>query len=124
MLPILESLTNGVFKGSRKTGYGRSPSVLVLLPTRELATQVLCEDPILKNFYQRESSTLCNLVFRLTLCFSTWKVAADFETYGGSLGLNSCCLYGGAPYQSQHMQLKRGVDIVVGTPGRVKVLCY
>ncbi|KAK1392842.1 RNA helicase [Heracleum sosnowskyi] len=86
VLPILESLTNGVFKESRKTGYGRSPSVLVLLPTRELATQV----------------------------------AADFETYGGSLGLNSCCLYGGAPYQSQHMQLKRGVDIVVGTPGRIK----
>ncbi|XP_017241982.1 DEAD-box ATP-dependent RNA helicase 7 [Daucus carota subsp. sativus] len=86
VLPILESLTNGAFKGSRKTGYGRAPSVLVLLPTRELATQV----------------------------------AADFETYGGSLGLNSCCLYGGAPYQPQHTQLIRGVDIVVGTPGRIK----
>lgn len=40
MLPILESLTNGASKASRKTGYGRSPSVLVLLPTRELAKQV------------------------------------------------------------------------------------
>ncbi|KAL8095960.1 hypothetical protein AgCh_037074 [Apium graveolens] len=86
VLPILESLTNGALKASRKTGYGRSPSVIVLLPTRELATQV----------------------------------AADFEVYGGSLGLNSVCLYGGAPYNSQQIQLKRGVDIVVGTPGRIK----
>ncbi|XP_075501369.1 DEAD-box ATP-dependent RNA helicase 7-like [Primulina tabacum] len=86
VLPILESLTNGPAKASRKTGYGRTPSVLVLLPTRELATQVF----------------------------------SDFEAYGGALGLNSCCLYGGSPYQPQHIQLKRGVDIVVGTPGRIK----
>ncbi|XP_063935979.1 DEAD-box ATP-dependent RNA helicase 7-like [Daucus carota subsp. sativus] len=86
VLPILESLTNGALKTSRKTGDGRSPSVLVLLPTRELSTQV----------------------------------AADFEVYGGSLELNSVCLYGGAPYNNQQIQLKRGVDIVVGTPGRIK----
>lgn len=86
VLPILESLINGPAKSSRKTGYGRAPSVLVLLPTRELAKQVF----------------------------------ADFEVYGGVLGLASCCLYGGAPYQAQEMKLKRGVDIVVGTPGRIK----
>ncbi|KAA8533812.1 hypothetical protein F0562_031329 [Nyssa sinensis] len=86
VLPILESLTNGPTKALRKTGYGRTPSVLVLLPTRELATQVF----------------------------------ADFEVYGSALGLTSCCLYGGAPYQTQQVKLKRGVDIVVGTPGRIK----
>ena len=40
VLPILESLVNGTHKASRKTDYGRPPSVLVLLPTRELANQV------------------------------------------------------------------------------------
>jgi len=40
VLPILESLINGPTKASRKTGFGRTPSVLVLLPTRELACQV------------------------------------------------------------------------------------
>lgn len=40
VLPILESLTNGPAKSVRKTGYGRVPSVIVLLPTRELANQV------------------------------------------------------------------------------------
>ncbi|GKV33686.1 hypothetical protein SLEP1_g42160 [Rubroshorea leprosula] len=86
VLPILESLTNGPAKASRKTGYGRAPSVIVLLPTRELANQV----------------------------------HADFEVYGGALGLATCCLYGGASYHDQGMKLKRGVDIVVGTPGRIK----
>ncbi|KAG6467239.1 hypothetical protein ZIOFF_074927 [Zingiber officinale] len=86
VLPILESLTNGILKGSRKTGYGRSPSVLVLLPTRELAKQV----------------------------------HSDFEVYGQAVGLSSCCLYGGSPFRAQVMSIKEGVDIVVGTPGRVK----
>nr|KJB39370.1 hypothetical protein B456_007G009400 [Gossypium raimondii] len=86
VLPILESLTNGPGKSSRTSGYGRAPSVLVLLPTRELAKQVF----------------------------------EDFEVYGEAVGLTSCCLYGGAPYHTQEMKLKRGVDIVVGTPGRVK----
>ncbi|KAJ9679149.1 hypothetical protein PVL29_021161 [Vitis rotundifolia] len=86
VLPILESLINGPNRGSRKTGYGRPPCVLVLLPTRELATQVY----------------------------------ADFDVYGGAIGLTSCCLYGGSPYQAQEIKLKRGVDIVVGTPGRIK----
>ncbi|XP_010034995.2 DEAD-box ATP-dependent RNA helicase 7 [Eucalyptus grandis] len=86
VLPLLESLTNGPAKTSRKTGYGRPPSVLVLLPTRELAKQVF----------------------------------SDFEVYGGAVGLTSCCLYGGAPYHAQESHLRRGVDIVIGTPGRVK----
>ncbi|KAF6138557.1 hypothetical protein GIB67_032451 [Kingdonia uniflora] len=73
-------------KGSRKTYYGRAPSVLVLLPTRELPKQVY----------------------------------AEFEVYGGSLNLTGCCLYGGAPYHSQETSLKRGVDISIGTPGRIK----
>ncbi|KAL5700808.1 RNA helicase [Ranunculus cassubicifolius] len=91
VLPILESLTNGpakatLAKTARKTGYGRAPTVLVLLPTRELANQV----------------------------------HADFEVYGGSVGINSTCLYGGSPYGPQEGALRRGVDVVIGTPGRIK----
>ncbi|EOA12485.1 hypothetical protein CARUB_v10026032mg [Capsella rubella] len=86
VLPILESLINGPAKSKKKNGYGRPPSVLVLLPTRELAKQV----------------------------------AADFDVYGASVGLTSCCLYGGDSYTGQEYKLKRGVDIVVGTPGRIK----
>ncbi|CAM8987616.1 unnamed protein product [Rhodiola kirilowii] len=86
VLPILESLINGPAKSERKTGYGKAPSVLILLPTRELAKQV----------------------------------HSDIEYYGGAVGLVSCCLYGGSPYHAQETKLKRGVDIVIGTPGRIK----
>ncbi|KAK9078058.1 hypothetical protein SSX86_002115 [Deinandra increscens subsp. villosa] len=88
ILPILESLINGPEKASRRAGYGRSPTILVLLPTRELAKQVY----------------------------------TDFKYYGDALGLTSCCLYGGggASISPQTVQLKRGVDIVVGAVGRVK----
>ncbi|CAF1921504.1 hypothetical protein HID58_095584 [Brassica napus] len=90
VLPILESLINGPAKNKRKNGYGRPPSVLVLLPTRELAKQVF----------------------------------ADFDAYGGSVGLTSCCVYGGDPYPPQQQKLKKGVDIVVGTPGRIKACLF
>ncbi|XP_078442902.1 DEAD box RNA helicase (PRH75) [Wolffia australiana] len=86
VLPILESLINVQNKELGKKMYGRTPSVIVLLPTRELANQVF----------------------------------ADFEFYGKAVGLSSCCVYGGAPFRAQEMSLRRGVDIVVGTPGRIK----
>lgn len=37
------------------------------------------------------------------------------------MGLTSCCLYGGAPYHAQEFKLKKGIDVVIGTPGRIKV---
>ncbi|KAJ6841433.1 DEAD-box ATP-dependent RNA helicase 7-like [Iris pallida] len=88
VLPILESLTSGHLNSSRKTGYGRTPCVLVLLPTRELAKQV----------------------------------HVDFEAYGQAVGLSACCVYGGSSMREQENALKRGVDVIVGTPGRVKDL--
>nr|BBI55612.1 DEAD-box ATP-dependent RNA helicase 7-like protein [Cryptomeria japonica] len=86
VLPILESLTSGQYAKDRNKSYGKLPSVIVLVPTRELAKQV----------------------------------HSDFEFYGGSVGINTCCVYGGAPYGPQENALRRGVDVVVGTPGRIK----
>ena len=64
----------------------RSPQVLVLAPTRELALQV----------------------------------AAAFNSYATKLpGVRTMAIYGGADFRDQIHQLKRGVQIVVGTPGRV-----
>lgn len=48
------------------------------------------------------------------------QVEADFAHVGAALNLSTACLYGGASYGSQESQLRRGVDVIVGTPGRVK----
>lgn len=63
-----------------------APQVLVLAPTRELATQV----------------------------------AESFKTYGACMPkLRIAAIYGGADYDPQLRALRKGVQVVVGTPGRV-----
>lgn len=48
------------------------------------------------------------------------QVAKSFSTYAGSLpGFSVAAIYGGQDYSVQFKQLRRGVDVVVGTPGRV-----
>ncbi|MDX2080592.1 MAG: DEAD/DEAH box helicase [Terrimicrobiaceae bacterium] len=64
----------------------RDVQVLILCPTRELATQVADE------------------VHKL----SAYKK-----------GLHAVPIYGGASYERQFFELKKGVQIVIGTPGRV-----
>ena len=64
----------------------RSVQVLIMCPTRELATQVADE------------------VHKL----SAYK-----------RGMHAVPIYGGASYERQFFELKKGVQIVIGTPGRI-----
>jgi len=45
------------------------------------------------------------------------QIAKDFDEIGKRL--STICIYGGSPYGPQEGALRRGVDVVVGTPGRV-----
>lgn len=48
------------------------------------------------------------------------QVAKSFSTYASCLpGFNVAAIYGGQDYEPQFKQLRRGVHVVVGTPGRV-----
>ena len=47
------------------------------------------------------------------------QVAGAIEDYGRHLRLRVLAVYGGQPYGPQINSLKRGVDIIVGTPGRL-----
>ncbi|OXB63882.1 hypothetical protein ASZ78_004177 [Callipepla squamata] len=79
-IPLTEKLQS-ISQDERR---GRSPKVLVLVPTRELAIQV----------------------------------AKDFKNLTRKLSV--ACFYGGTPYKAQFDLLKSGIDILVGTPGRIK----
>ena len=47
------------------------------------------------------------------------QVAEAFSRYGAHLPVNVLPIYGGSPYGPQLAGLKRGAQVVVGTPGRV-----
>lgn len=47
------------------------------------------------------------------------QIHKDFELLGRYTGLYSVAVYGGTGYDSQRRELELGVDIVIGTPGRI-----
>jgi ATP-dependent RNA helicase RhlE len=76
-LPILQELNTNTAK--------RNIRVLVLTPTRELATQI----------------------------------GDSFSTYGHNLGFRNHVIFGGVSQHSQVKALRRGLDILIATPGRL-----
>lgn len=79
-IPLIEKLQGELQDRKR----GRPPQVLVLAPTRELASQV----------------------------------SRDFSDITKKLAV--ACFYGGTPYGGQIERMRNGIDILVGTPGRIK----
>ncbi|WP_424233084.1 DEAD/DEAH box helicase [Actinophytocola sp.] len=47
------------------------------------------------------------------------QVTHDLSDAGKHLGIRVEAIYGGRPYEPQIAQLRKGVDVVVGTPGRL-----
>ena len=78
-IPIVEQLQ----ANKSKEEVAKTPKVLVLEPTRELAKQV----------------------------------GEDFTSISDYV--RTCCVYGGVSYERQEADLRRGVDILAGTPGRI-----
>ncbi|MCI4676773.1 DEAD/DEAH box helicase [Candidatus Mycolicibacterium alkanivorans] len=68
-----------------------TPRALVVVPTRELCLQV----------------------------FGDLEGAAKYLTVEGGRPLSVVSIYGGRPYEPQIESLRKGADVVVGTPGRL-----
>ncbi|MGK5023529.1 DEAD/DEAH box helicase [Janthinobacterium sp. RB2R34] len=47
------------------------------------------------------------------------QVYASFRSYGGNLPLRSFVAYGGVPIEPQIARLRKGLDVLVATPGRL-----
>ena len=47
------------------------------------------------------------------------QIQASFQSYGRNLPLRSAVIFGGVGQQPQVEKLKKGVDILVATPGRL-----
>jgi ATP-dependent RNA helicase DeaD len=99
MVPLM--LTGVDVIGQAQTGTGKTAAFAL---------------PILNNHvHQRQPQALVLAPTReLAL-----QVAAAMNDYGKHLKVRVLAVYGGQPYGPQINQLKRGVDIIVGTPGRI-----
>eukprot|EP00962_Isochrysis_galbana_P043561 scaffold16626_cov39-Isochrysis_galbana.AAC.1 len=47
------------------------------------------------------------------------QIQVECDKFGRSSGMRSVCLYGGAPKGGQLAELRRGVYIIICTPGRL-----
>ncbi|KYR02598.1 putative RNA helicase [Tieghemostelium lacteum] len=47
------------------------------------------------------------------------QIQTECDKFGGTSKITNCCVYGGAAKSNQISQLKRGVEILVATPGRL-----
>ena len=72
--------------------------------------------PILHNFTQQRYVQALILAPTRELAL---QVADSMTEYGKHLDVRVLAVYGGQPYGPQISRLNRGVDVVVGTPGRL-----
>ena len=99
MIPLM--LTGVDVIGQAQTGTGKTAAFAL---------------PILHNYQPRKSPQALVLAPTRELAL---QVAEAMQGYGRHLGAKVLAVYGGQGYSQQVMQLRRGVDIVVGTPGRL-----
>eukprot|EP00730_Choanoeca_flexa_P018423 TRINITY_DN8957_c0_g1_i1.p1 TRINITY_DN8957_c0_g1~~TRINITY_DN8957_c0_g1_i1.p1 ORF type:complete len:746 (+),score=242.38 TRINITY_DN8957_c0_g1_i1:87-2324(+) len=92
--------------GKARTGTGKTLSFT--LPTVEL---------LLKENRSQRGRKPRALVMAPTRELAN-QVGNEFAKIGP--GLASTCVYGGAPYGPQENAIRRGLDVVIGTPGRLK----
>ncbi|MBL6983737.1 MAG: DEAD/DEAH box helicase, partial [Anaerolineales bacterium] len=73
--------------------------------------------PVLHNIELDQSAIKC-MVLAPTRELAM-QVANAFYDYGQYRGARVLAIYGGQPYERQVKRIKKGLDIVVGTPGRM-----
>jgi len=102
---ILEGLD---ILGSAQTGTGKTAAFAV---------------PILQMLYAEKDHKQLNFPIQALILSPTRELALQikesFSTYGRFTGLTSAVVFGGVPQKPQTDKLKKGVDILVATPGRL-----
>jgi ATP-dependent RNA helicase DeaD len=102
MIPLM--LTGVDVVGQAQTGTGKTAAFAL---------------PILNNFVKQKNPQALVLAPTRELAL---QVADSMTEYGKHLKVRVLAVYGGQPYGPQINNLHRGVDIVVGTPGRLNDL--
>ena len=99
MIPLM--LTGADVIGQAQTGTGKTAAFAL---------------PILHNFQPSRQPQALILAPTRELAL---QVAGAMSDYGRHLPVRVLAVYGGQPYGPQINSLRRGVDVIVGTPGRI-----
>src|SRR3984957_11782576 len=106
-LPI--ALAGRDVAGQAQTGTGKTAAFLVAL-----YQSLLTRPPAAT----RSKSSIRALVVAPTRELAV-QIHYDAETLGKHTGLKQAVVYGGVDYEKQRRQLEEGVDVLIGTPGRL-----
>ncbi len=110
VLPI--ALRNEDLIGQAKTGTGKTLAFAIPLIERVIAPN----DPEWKNFSHKGLPQVLVVVPTRELCV---QVTRDIDELAHSRGIRTIAVYGGRAFEPQIEALASGVEIVVGTPGRL-----
>lgn len=97
--------------GCAQTGTGKTAAFAIPI------LQTLNAAPLYKGAAKRIRSLILTPTRELAL-----QIYESFVSYGEFLPLRCCVIFGGVSQKPQEEQLKRGVDILVATPGRLNDL--
>ena len=91
--------------GSAQTGTGKTAAFAI---------------PILQNLSEKDThrNQIKALILTPTRELAI-QIEENFQAYGKHLKLKSLVVFGGVKQHAQEQQLKRGVDILIATPGRL-----
>ncbi|TSD97946.1 DEAD/DEAH box helicase [Gordonia rubripertincta] len=104
-IPLLHRLANAEASGVRPLD--NTPRALIIVPTRELCVQVTSDLEIAAKNTD------------VTLAPGAGSGASGPKDTVTNRMLKITSIYGGRPYEAQIAELQSGVDVVVGTPGRL-----
>lgn len=123
--PILESLKKEGYKNPTPIQEKSIPVALDgkdLLGTAQTGTgkTAAFAIPILQNLYLKKDKTkgIKALILTPTRELAI-QIDESFRAYGENLNLKSLVIFGGVKQGAQEQELKKGVDILVATPGRL-----
>ena len=130
-LKIIEPIQNTLqLIGYEKPTLIQADSIPILLEKRDLLGSAQTETgktaafaiPILQHIYKDKSEGNIRGIKALILTPTrelAIQVEKDFRTYSKNLKIRNTTVYGGVPQKKQVSAIRRGVDIIIATPGRL-----
>lgn len=106
------ALADGDVIGQAKTGTGKTLAFGIPVIERVIAPN----DPQWDTFAEKGSPQVLVVVPTRELCV---QVTKDIEELAHNRGIRTLAVYGGRAFEPQIEALQKGVEIVVGTPGRL-----